>query len=109
MSATLDTAISSSRTNCIIRAESHFFFVLRHILCPAIAARNESDLTSTCGKLRPPVPSQLCEHRFVTKLNGLVYSLKPRPQEEFIARYARPISLAITVLAATLLLHVIFW
>ncbi len=44
-----------------------------------------------------------------TKLTGLVYSLTPRPEEEPLAWYARPVSLAIIVLAGTLLLNVIFW
>jgi solute:Na+ symporter, SSS family len=44
-----------------------------------------------------------------SKLTGLVYSLTPRPEEEPLAWYARPVSLAIIVLAGTLLLNVIFW
>jgi SSS family solute:Na+ symporter len=44
-----------------------------------------------------------------SKLTGLVYSLTPRPVEEPLAWYARPVSLAIIVLAGTLLLNVIFW
>ena len=44
-----------------------------------------------------------------SKLAGLVYSLTPRPVEEPLAWYARPVSLAIIVLAGTLLLNVIFW
>ncbi len=44
-----------------------------------------------------------------TKLTGLVYSLTPKPVEEPLAWYARPISLAIIVVTGTLLLNVIFW
>jgi solute:Na+ symporter, SSS family len=44
-----------------------------------------------------------------SRLTGLVYSLTPRPEEEPLAWYARPVSLAIIVLAGTLLLNVIFW
>jgi solute:Na+ symporter, SSS family len=44
-----------------------------------------------------------------TKLTGLVYSLTPKPVEEPLAWYSRPISLAIIVLTGTLLLNVIFW
>jgi solute:Na+ symporter, SSS family len=44
-----------------------------------------------------------------SRLTGLVYSLTPRPPEEQLAWYARPVSLAIIVLAGTLLLNVIFW
>jgi solute:Na+ symporter, SSS family len=42
-------------------------------------------------------------------LRGLVYSLTPRPQKEALAWYARPASLAIIVVAGTLLLNIIFW
>jgi SSS family solute:Na+ symporter len=44
-----------------------------------------------------------------SRLTGLVYSLTPRPEEEPLAWYARPVSLAIIVLAGTLLLNIIFW
>ncbi len=43
------------------------------------------------------------------KLVGLVYSLTPRPREESLAWYSRPLSLAVIVLAGTLLLNFIFW
>jgi SSS family solute:Na+ symporter len=42
------------------------------------------------------------------KLVGLVYSMTPRPEEEPLAWYARPASLAIMVLAGTVLLNIIF-
>jgi len=44
-----------------------------------------------------------------SKLVGLVYSLTPKPEEEPTAWYARPVSLAIMVLAGTVLLNIIFW
>jgi solute:Na+ symporter, SSS family len=44
-----------------------------------------------------------------SKLVGLVYSLTPKPEEEPLAWYARPASLAIMVLAGTVLLNIIFW
>jgi SSS family solute:Na+ symporter len=44
-----------------------------------------------------------------SKLVGLVYSLTPKPQEEPMAWYARPASLAIMVLAGTVVLNIIFW
>ena len=44
-----------------------------------------------------------------SKLTGLVYSLTPSPVEEPLAWYARPASLAVIVLAGTVLLNVIFW
>jgi solute:Na+ symporter, SSS family len=44
-----------------------------------------------------------------SKLVGLVYSLTPRPEEEPLAWYARPASLAIMVVAGTVLLNIIFW
>lgn len=43
------------------------------------------------------------------KLVGLVYSLTPKPEEEAMAWYARPASLAIMVIAGTVLLNIIFW
>jgi len=44
-----------------------------------------------------------------SRLTGLVYSLTPRPVEEPLAWYARPASLAVIVIAGTVLLNVIFW
>jgi solute:Na+ symporter, SSS family len=44
-----------------------------------------------------------------SKLVGLVYSLTPRPPEEPLAWYARPASLAVIVIAGTVLLNIIFW
>jgi SSS family solute:Na+ symporter len=44
-----------------------------------------------------------------SKLVGLVYSLTPKPEEEPLAWYARPASLAIMVLAGTVFLNIIFW
>jgi SSS family solute:Na+ symporter len=43
------------------------------------------------------------------KLVGLVYSLTPKPEEEPMAWYARPASLAVMVIAGTVLLNIIFW
>jgi SSS family solute:Na+ symporter len=43
------------------------------------------------------------------ELKGLVYSLTPRPKEEGVPLYRQPGPLAIAVLAATLVLNVIFW
>jgi solute:Na+ symporter, SSS family len=44
-----------------------------------------------------------------SKLVGLVYSLTPRPDEEALAWYARPASLATMVVAGTVCLNLIFW
>jgi solute:Na+ symporter, SSS family len=44
-----------------------------------------------------------------SKLVGLVYSLTPKPEEEPMAWYARPVSLAIMVIAGTVVLNIIFW
>ncbi len=44
-----------------------------------------------------------------SKLVGLVYSLTPRPEEEPLAWYAKPASLAVMVVAGTVLLNIIFW
>jgi SSS family solute:Na+ symporter len=43
------------------------------------------------------------------KLVGLVYSLTPKPEEEPMAWYARPASLAIMVIGGTVVLNIIFW
>jgi SSS family solute:Na+ symporter len=44
------------------------------------------------------------------KLVGLVYALTPhKPEEERLAWYARPASLAVFVLGATVLLNLVFW
>jgi SSS family solute:Na+ symporter len=43
------------------------------------------------------------------ELRGLVYSLTPRPRDEGVPLYRQPGPLAIAVLAATLVLNVIFW
>ncbi len=44
------------------------------------------------------------------ELRGLVYSLTPRtPEDPTLAWYARPASLAVVVLAATVALNILFW
>jgi solute:Na+ symporter, SSS family len=44
-----------------------------------------------------------------SKLTGLVYSLTPRPAEEPLSWYARPMSLAVIVVVGSVLLNIIFW
>ncbi|HET9401325.1 MAG TPA: sodium:solute symporter family protein [Candidatus Acidoferrales bacterium] len=44
-----------------------------------------------------------------SKLRGLVYSLTPKPEEEQHAWYGRPVTLAVFVLAVTVILNIIFW
>src|SRR6266446_5282266 len=44
-----------------------------------------------------------------SKLVGLVYSLTPKREEEPLAWYAKPASLAVMVIAGTVLLNIIFW
>jgi SSS family solute:Na+ symporter len=44
-----------------------------------------------------------------SKLVGLVYSLTARPQEEHLAWYAKPATLAIVVLCITVVLNIVFW
>jgi SSS family solute:Na+ symporter len=44
-----------------------------------------------------------------SELRGLVYSLTPRPRDEGVPLYRQPGPLALAVLAATLVLNVIFW
>jgi SSS family solute:Na+ symporter len=43
------------------------------------------------------------------ELRGLVYSLTPRPRDEGVPLYRQPGPMALAVLAATLVLNVIFW
>ena len=43
------------------------------------------------------------------ELKGLVYSLTPKPKEEVTAWYNKPTTLAVIVLAMTLVLNIIFW
>ncbi len=43
------------------------------------------------------------------KLVGLVYSLTPKPEEEPTAWYAKPWTIAIFVLAVTVILNIVFW
>jgi SSS family solute:Na+ symporter len=49
--------------------------------------------------------------RPAAELRGLVYSLTPRAggDDKLLAWYARPATLAVFVLAATLILNVVFW
>jgi SSS family solute:Na+ symporter len=53
---------------------------------------------------------------FVTKrtktdaqLNGLVYSLTPKPTEDHEPWYERPVVLGLLVLAGVLILNILFW
>jgi SSS family solute:Na+ symporter len=43
------------------------------------------------------------------QLNGLVYSLTPKPAEEAESWYQRPVILGLLVLAAVLILNILFW
>jgi SSS family solute:Na+ symporter len=43
------------------------------------------------------------------ELVGLVYSLTPRPQDEHLAWYQRPLTLGLVVLFVALILNVVFW
>jgi SSS family solute:Na+ symporter len=43
------------------------------------------------------------------ELVGLVYSLTPRPQDEHLAWYRRPLTLGIAVLVVAFVLNVVFW
>jgi SSS family solute:Na+ symporter len=44
-----------------------------------------------------------------SRLVGLVYSLTPKPEEEPLAWYAKPRTLAVIVIGGTVLLNIIFW
>ncbi len=43
------------------------------------------------------------------ELRGLVYSLTPRPEEHDLHWWQKPATLAVAVLAATMLLNIVFW
>jgi len=43
------------------------------------------------------------------ELVGLVYSLTPRPQDEHLAWYRRPLALGLVVLFVALILNIVFW
>jgi SSS family solute:Na+ symporter len=43
------------------------------------------------------------------ELRGLVYSLTPRIQEDYLPWYKRPVALAVVILVASVVLNVIFW
>ncbi|HTK38393.1 MAG TPA: sodium:solute symporter family protein [Pyrinomonadaceae bacterium] len=55
------------------------------------------------------VISLLTKPREQEELRGLVYSLTEKPSEEHLAWYKRPVTLAVVVLALTLVLNIIFW
>jgi SSS family solute:Na+ symporter len=55
------------------------------------------------------IVSLMTSPRPESDLKGLVYSLTPRPRDEGVPLYRQPGPLALTVLAATLILNVIFW
>jgi SSS family solute:Na+ symporter len=44
-----------------------------------------------------------------SELVGLVYSLTPRPQDEHLAWYRRPLALGLVVLLVALILNIVFW
>lgn len=55
------------------------------------------------------VISLLTKPREQEELRGLVYSLTEKPSEEHLEWYKRPVTLAVVVLALTLVLNIIFW
>jgi SSS family solute:Na+ symporter len=55
------------------------------------------------------VISLITKARPDAELSGLVYSLTERPKEDRLAWYKRPAVLGVIVLAAALLLNIIFW
>jgi solute:Na+ symporter, SSS family len=57
------------------------------------------------------IVSQLTRPRPIDELRGLVYSLTPRvgASDALLSWYARPATLAVVVLTATIVLNVIFW
>jgi SSS family solute:Na+ symporter len=55
------------------------------------------------------VVSVLTRPRPADELRGLVYSLTPKPEEAHVEWYKRPATLAIAVLALTIILNIIFF
>ena len=55
------------------------------------------------------VISLLTKPREQSELRGLVYSLTEKPSEEHLIWYKRPVTLAVVVLALTLVLNILFW
>ncbi len=55
------------------------------------------------------VVSLVTRPRAEEELRGLVYSLTERPRDEGLAWYQRPATLAVAVLAMTLVLNIVFF
>jgi solute:Na+ symporter, SSS family len=49
------------------------------------------------------------QDRADAELEGLVYSLTPKPKEDYLPVYKRPAFLGVLVLALTLVLNILFW
>jgi SSS family solute:Na+ symporter len=76
-------------------AQTFWTAIVAFVTCATVTA-----LISLATRPRPAV-----------ELRGLVYSLTPRAggDDQLLARYARPATLAVFVLVATLILNVVFW
>jgi len=75
-----------------------------------MVARNESrDWLPLAASHNLMYARNLCERQFVGQLGGLACLLTPLPRKELVSWHGWPVSLAIIVLAATLLLHADFW
>jgi SSS family solute:Na+ symporter len=64
---------------------------------------------TTCFVLTWGISLFTVQRRSEQELTGLVYSLTPKPKEENVAWYGRPVVLGCLILAITVVLNVIFW
>jgi len=64
---------------------------------------------TTCFCITIVISLATSQNRNDEQLKGLVYSLTPKPREEHLPAYKRPILLGIFVLALTFALNIIFW
>ena len=64
---------------------------------------------SSCFLLTVGISLLTARTKSDAELNGLVYSLTPKPKSEAEPLYARPAVVGIIVLAATVLLNILFW
>jgi SSS family solute:Na+ symporter len=64
---------------------------------------------TTCFVLTIVISLMTAQNKTDAELKGLVYSLTPKPETEHEPWYKQPVTLGLIVLAATILLNIIFW
>jgi SSS family solute:Na+ symporter len=64
---------------------------------------------TTCFALTIAISVATARNKTDEQLKGLVYSLTPKPETAHEPWYQQPVTLGIIVLAATVLLNIIFW